>query len=63
MSNKQIIDPYFFHDKTGSRQNYLQMCFYPIMEIKKLNNKLIFQQDGAPPYFSKEVSYMVKRRI
>ena len=33
------------------------------MKRKKLKNKTIFQQDGAPPQFSKEVSYMVKRKI
>ena len=33
------------------------------MEKKKLNNKMIVQQDGAPPHFSKEVSYMVQWKI
>ena len=63
MSNKQITGPYFFQDKTGSRQNYLQMLFLPNYGEKKLNNKMIFQQDGALPHFSKEVSYMAKRKI
>ncbi|CAF1240464.1 unnamed protein product [Didymodactylos carnosus] len=58
MSNKQIIGPYFFEDETANRQNYLQMLknyFFPIMQRKRLHNKMIFQQDGAPPHFSKEV--------
>ena len=43
-------------NETINRQNYLQMLknyFYPPMRRKKLNNKMIFQQDGAPPHFSK----------
>ena len=63
MPNKQIIGPYFFHDKTASRQNYLQMLFLSNYGEKTLNNKMIFQQDDAPPHFSKEVSYMVKRKL
>ena len=31
----------------------LKNYFYPTMQRKKLNNKMIFQQDGTPPYFSK----------
>ena len=60
MSNKQIIGSYFFHDKASSRQNYLQMLLLSNYGEKKLNNKMIVQQDGAPPHFSKEVSYMVQ---
>ena len=58
MSNKQIIGPYFFEDETVNRQNYLRILknyFYPTMQRRRLNNKMIFQQDGAPPHFSKEV--------
>ena len=45
-------------NETVNRQNYLQMLkndFYPTMQRKRLNNKMIFQQDGAPTDFSKEV--------
>ena len=45
MPHKQIIGPYFFFkDETVDRQNYLQMLnnyFYPIMQRKGLNNKMI----------------------
>ncbi len=37
--------------------NYLQMLknyFYPIMQRKRLNIKMIFQQDGALPHFPKK---------
>ena len=43
-------------NETVNRQNYLQMLknyFYPTMQRKRLNNKMIFQQDGAPLHFSK----------
>ena len=58
MSNKQIIGSDFFEDETINRQNYLQILkndLCPIMQRQRLNNKMIFQQDGAPPHFSKEV--------
>ena len=58
MSNTQIIGPYFFEDETVNRHNYLQILknyFYPIMQRQRLNNKMIFQQDGAPSHFSKEI--------
>ena len=45
MSNKQTIGPYFFEDETVNRQNYLQILkndFYPIIQRKRLNNKMIF---------------------
>jgi hypothetical protein len=58
MSSKQIIGPYFFEDETVNKQNYLNMLqnyFYPIMQRKRLHKKMIFQQDGAPAHFSKDV--------
>jgi hypothetical protein len=33
----------------------LKNYFYPIIQRKRLNSQIIFQQDGAPPHFSKEV--------
>ena len=57
MSNKQIVGVYFFQDKTVNRQNYSQMLknyFDSIMQRKILNNKMIFQQYGAPPHFPTE---------
>ena len=58
MSNKQIISRYFFEDETVNRQNYLQILknyFYPIIQRQRFNNKMIFQQEGAPPHFAIEV--------
>ena len=31
----------------------LKNYFYPTMRRKRLNNKMIFQQDGVPSHFSK----------
>jgi len=58
MSNNQIIGPYFFEEDTINHQNYLNLLenyFYPILQKKRLHKKIIFQQDGAPAHFSKEV--------
>jgi len=58
MSNKEIIGPYFFENETVNQYNYFHMLknyFYPIIQRKRLTNKIIFQQDGSPPHFSKEV--------
>ena len=56
MSNKQSIGPYIFGDEAVTQQNYLQMLknyFYLIMQRKRLNNKIIFQQDDTPFHSSK----------
>ena len=66
MSNKQIIGLYFFEDETVNRQCYLQMLkndFYPIMQRKRLNTKMIFRQDGVPPHFSKEVRAWLNEKL
>ena len=58
MLNKQIIGPYFSEDETVNQQNYLHMLnnyFYPIIQRKRRNNKMILQQDGSLSHFSKEV--------
>jgi hypothetical protein len=58
MSNKQIIGPYFFDDETVNGRHYLDMLkdyFYPIMQRKRIHNKIIFQQDGVPAHFFKQV--------
>ncbi len=33
----------------------LKNYFHPILKKKRLDKKVIFQQDGAPPHFSKQV--------
>ena len=58
MPNNQIIGPYFFGDETINRYNYRQMSenyFYPIMQRKRLNVKMIFEQDVPSSHFFKEV--------
>jgi len=48
----------FFEQDTINHQNYLNLLenyFYPILQKKRLHKKITFQQDGAPPHFSKEV--------
>jgi hypothetical protein len=58
MSKTSIIGPYFFEDETVNQDNYLalfQDYFYSIFKKKRLGKKVIFQQGGAPPHFSKEV--------
>ena len=48
----------FVEDEIVNRQNYLQILknyFYPIMQRTRINNKMIFQQDGASFHFSTEV--------
>ena len=65
MLNKKIIDRCCFEDETVSRQSYLQLlnnCFYPIMQ-KRFNDKLILQEDGTLPHFSKEVRIWLNENL
>ncbi|CAF3997062.1 unnamed protein product, partial [Rotaria sp. Silwood1] len=58
MSSKMIIGPYFFDESTVDQHNYLGMLqnfFYPFLQKKGLNRKIIFQQDGASIHFAKAV--------
>ena len=57
LTSKSLVHT-FFEDEAVNRQKYLQILknyFYPIMQRKIFNNKMIFQQDGASHYFSKKV--------
>ena len=48
----------FVEDETVNRRNYLQMLKsypYSIMQRKRLNSKMFFQQDGVLPHFSEGV--------
>ena len=38
----------------------LKNNFYPIMQVKRLHNKMIFQQTGAPSPFSNKVRTWLK---
>lgn len=58
LSKNKIIGPYFFEDDTVNGQNYLTMLQdYFMVEVRKLHKvrTVIFQQDGAPAHFSKDV--------
>ncbi|CAF1445158.1 unnamed protein product [Adineta ricciae] len=66
MSNKEIIGLYFFGDKTVNQHNYLDMLknyVYSIIQRKRLTNKIIFQQHGAPPHFLKEVCAWLNEKL
>ena len=54
MSNQEIIGSYFSEDEIVNRSHYLDMLkdhFYPIIQRKRLHNKIIFQQDSAATHF------------
>jgi hypothetical protein len=58
MSKNHLIGPFFFEDDTVNGENYLTMLqnfFMP--EVRKLHKvrSCIFQQDGAPPHFARDV--------
>lgn len=58
MSKTQIIGLYFFEDGTINQHNYLQLLknyLQPTLQKKRLVKKAIFQQDGAPAHFSRQV--------
>lgn len=51
----KIIGPYFF-DKTVTGESYLEMLnTYAIPHMRQMDNNLWWQQDGAPPHFSRIV--------
>ena len=58
MSSRWIIGPYFFEEATINGENYLKMLkeyFRPILGRKHIQNKVYFQQDGAPVHYAVEV--------
>ena len=57
LTNKSLVQTFFFKVKQSINKIIPQMLknyFYPIMQRKRLCNKMIFQQDDVPPHFSKE---------
>ena len=57
-SSEQIIGPWFFNESSINQANYLDMLenyLYPILRRKRLVKKIVFQQDGAPAQFSRQV--------
>ena len=64
-TNKSLVHT-FVKDETVNRQNYLQMLkdyFYPPIQRNRLNNKMILQQDGTSPRFSKEVRIWLNKKF
>ena len=48
---------------TVNQQNYLALLkdyVYPILKRKRIEKRVLFQQDGASPHFSKDCSCLVK---
>ena len=48
----------FFDEATVNGKNYLKLLkeyFYPILVKKRIVRSIIFQQDGAPAHYDKEV--------
>ncbi len=43
--------------------NLLENYFYPILQKKRLHKKITFQQDSAPPHFSKEVREWLNKNL
>ena len=56
MSSNCIIGPYFFDYDTVDGEDYLKM-------LKRIDKRIIFQQDGAPPHRKKEVQTWLKDKF
>ena len=53
--HSQIVGPYFFEEPTVTGANYLEMLqTYAIPQLNRIPH-LVFQQDGAPPHWSRAV--------
>lgn len=58
LSKNQLIGPFFFDEDTINGESYLAMLqSFFVPEVKRLKKvrSIIFQQDGAPPHFSRDV--------
>lgn len=58
MSETHLIGPFFFNEDTVNGKNYLSMLrefFVPAMKRLRKHNSMIFQQDGAPAHFHRDV--------
>lgn len=66
MSSKCIIGPFFFEESTVNGQNYLKMLqeyLNPILVRKRIQRRVIFQQDGAPPHFDRKVREWLNQKF
>lgn len=41
----------------------LKDYFYPLLQKKRIHNRVIFQQDGAPPHYEKEVRAWLTKKF
>lgn len=52
----RVIGPFFFHEKTITKEVYLDMLqIYAVPQISHLQPNILWQQDGAPPHWGKIV--------
>ena len=52
----KIIGPFFFAEKSITAQTYLDvLAEYMSPQLEQYQSQVIFQQDGAPPYWGLEV--------
>lgn len=60
MHKTKIIGPYFFSEPTVTGESYKRMLrYYAMPQVMNLPDSPIFQQDGAPPHWSRLVrSYL-----
>ena len=66
MSSNCIIGPYFFDNDTVNGLDYLKMLkeyFHPILVRKRIVQRIIFQQDGAPPHYLTEVRTWLNQKF
>ena len=56
MARNRLYGPFFFDERTVNGQSYLRMLqnvFVPeLQQVRGLLQRVIFQQDGAPPHFA-----------
>ena len=55
MSSKQIIDPWFFDEDTINQRKLFKYVKRLFLSNFTLHKRIIFQKDGVPAHFSKEV--------
>lgn len=57
IGERGVIGPFFF-DETINSERYLAMLqthFHPELELRQIQNDIIFMQDGAPPHWGRMV--------
>jgi hypothetical protein len=54
LTRDHVIGPYFFAERTVTSHNYLDML--QLLAVPKIDDNVIFNQDGAPPHYSNTVT-------